>query len=63
MSQGDDRFHRFSCSCLEMRVLAFGAVLPFRSLPEPGGAECMMTLSKAKMVLVLPVPGGPCIAV
>ncbi|KAA6425719.1 MAG: hypothetical protein FRX49_04094 [Trebouxia sp. A1-2] len=27
---------------------------------EPGGAECMMMLSNAKIVLVFPVPGGPC---
>ena len=61
-SQGEDSFHRVSCSCLEIWVLAFGAVLPFSSLPEPGGAECMITLSSASMVLVLPVPGGPCTA-
>lgn len=60
LSQGEDSSHRFTCSCSEICVLMVGAVLPFSSLPEPGGAECMMTLSSASMVLVLPVPGGPC---
>ena len=35
------------------------ALLPFMSRADPGGAECMMILSSARMVLVLPVPGGP----
>ena len=61
-SHGDDSSHRFTFSCSEICALTCGAVLPLSSLPEPGGAECMMTLSSARMVLVLPVPGGPCSA-
>ena len=35
------------------------ALLPFMSRADPGGAECIIILSSARMVLVLPVPGGP----
>ncbi len=40
--------------------MGLAVVLPFSRRADPGGAECMMMLSKAKIVLVFPVPGGPC---
>lgn len=43
-----------------MSRIGLDVLLPFSNLADPGGAECMMMLSRAKIVLVLPVPGGPC---
>ena len=40
--------------------IGLAVVLPLSRRAEPGGAECMMMLSNAKIVLVFPVPGGPC---
>lgn len=45
---------------MSMASTARAVELPFSRRAEPGGAECMMMLSKARIVLVLPVPGGPC---
>ncbi len=60
MSQGDDCNHNRFWSCMLICRMGLAVVLPLSRRAEPGGAECMMMLSKAKIVLVFPVPGGPC---
>jgi hypothetical protein len=60
ISQGDDCNHNRFWSCISICRMGLAVVLPFSRRADPGGAECMMMLSKAKIVLVFPVPGGPC---
>ena len=60
MSHGDDCNHNRFWSCMLICTMGLAVVLPFSRRAEPGGAECMMMLSNAKIVLVFPVPGGPC---
>ena len=43
-----------------MLRMAREALLPFGRRADPGRAECMMMLSSARMLLVLPVPDRPC---
>ena len=60
MSQGEDCSHSRLWSSYPTLNMALEALLPLSRRADPGGAECMMMLSRARMVLVLPVPGGPC---
>ena len=58
-SQGDARRQRRSMSSREYSGMGWAAAR-FTRPAVLAGEACSMMLSRPRMVLVLPVPGGPC---